>query len=81
MSKDIVSVAEKCEIPYQKEIMGSRTGTNADSIAVSGEGVRMGLISIPLRNMHTQAEIADIEDVINTAKLICEYISCRTEEC
>lgn len=81
MSKKLVSVAEKNEIPYQKEIMGSRTGTNADSIAVSGQGVKMGLLSIPQRNMHTQAEIIDINDVINTAKLIAGYISCRMEEC
>lgn len=81
MSKKLVSVAKMNKILYQHEIMGSRTGTNADSIAVSGEGVKMGLLSIPQRNMHTQAEIVDIEDVINTAKLIAEYISYRTEEC
>lgn len=81
MSKKLVSVAKMNKILYQQEIMGSRTGTNADSIAVSGEGVKMGLLSIPQRNMHTQAEIIDVEDVINTAKLIAEYISYRTEEC
>ncbi len=81
MSKDLVCAAEKSDIPYQKEIMGSKTGTNADNIAVSGDGVRMGLLSIPLRNMHTQAEISDIQDIINTAKLISEYLSSRMEEC
>ncbi len=81
MSKSLVSIAEKNEIPYQKEVMGSKTGTNADSIAVSGKGVKMGLLSIPQRNMHTQAEIIDVQDVINTAKLIAEYIIYRMEEC
>ncbi len=81
MSKKLVAVAEKSDIPYQKEIMGSRTGTNADSIAVSGNGVKMGLVSIPLRNMHTQAEIVDVEDIKNSAKLICEYIISEMEEC
>ncbi len=81
MSNDFVNVAEKNNIKYQKEIMGSRTGTNADCIAVSGFGVKMGLISIPLRNMHTSAEIVDIEDIKNTAKLISEYIMFRMEEC
>lgn len=81
MSKKLVSVAEKLNIPYQKEIMGSRTGTNADSIAVSGDGVKMGLVSIPLRNMHTQSEVVDIEDIKNSAKLICEYIISEMEEC
>lgn len=81
MSKKFVTAAENKNIPYQKEIMGGRTGTNADSIAVSGYGTKMGLLSIPQRNMHTQAEIVDINDVINTAKLISEYISYRMEEC
>ncbi len=81
MSKKLVSVSEEKSIPYQKEIMGGRTGTNADSIAVSGFGTKMGLISIPQRNMHTQAEVIDIQDVIATAKLISEYISLRMEEC
>ena len=81
MSKKLVAVAEKNNIEYQKEIMGSRTGTNADSIAVSGLGVKMGLVSIPLRNMHTQSEIVDIQDIKNTAKLICEYIMERMGEC
>lgn len=81
MSKELVSIAEKNNIAYQKEIMGSKTGTNADNISVSGFGVKMGLISIPLRNMHTQSEIIDLEDVKNTAKLICEYITYRMEEC
>lgn len=81
MSKKLVAVAEDKSIPYQKEIMGGRTGTNADSIAVSGVGTRMGLISIPQKNMHTQAEIVDVQDVFATAKLISEYITARMEEC
>ena len=81
MSKNLVAVAQKNDIPYQKEIMGSRTGTNADSIAVSGVGVKMGLVSIPQRNMHTQVEVIDVNDVIDTAKLIAEYLSYRMEEC
>ncbi len=81
MSKKLVSVADEKSILYQKEIMGSRTGTNADSIAVSGFGTKMGLISIPQRNMHTQAEIIDINDVMSAAALICEYIASGTEKC
>jgi len=81
MSRQLVSVAQKNDIKFQKEIMGSKTGTNADGIAVSGCGVKMGLVSIPLRNMHTQVEIVDVDDIRNTAKLICEYITERMEEC
>ncbi len=81
ISRSLVNLAEKNNIPFQREVMGSSTGTNADSISNVGVGVKTGLISIPLRNMHTQSEIVDIEDIKNTAKLICEYILFRMEEC
>lgn len=81
MSKTLTAVAQKNNIPFQKEIMGSSTGTTADYISVSGEGIKTALLSIPLRNMHTQAEIVDVEDIKNTAKLIAQYIIYRTEEC
>ncbi len=81
MSLNLVKLAEKKQIPYQREIMGSRTGTNADNISVSGCGIKTGLISIPLRNMHTAVEVVDINDIKNTALLICEYVFERMGKC
>ena len=54
--------------------MGSSTGTNADEICVSGKGTRMALLSIPQRNMHTAAEVVDVNDIEATAQLMAEYI-------
>lgn len=67
-------ISEEINIPYQNEVCSGLTGTNADSIAVSKSGVKTALVSIPEKNMHTQAEIVDIQDIENTAKLITEYI-------
>ena len=53
---------------------GSSTGTNADNIAVSRRGVRVGLISIPERYMHTPVEVVDLEDIQNTARLMAEFV-------
>ncbi len=65
---------KKHGIPYQPEAMGGRTGTNCDAIGVSRAGVRTGLISVPQRNMHTPAEVCDLADMENTARLIAAYI-------
>ena len=56
------------------EVMGGRTGTNADGINGSRGGVPCGLVSIPQRNMHTPAEICDLEDIENTARLLAAFI-------
>ena len=55
------------------------TGTNADVIAVTRAGVRTGLVSIPIRNMHTQAELADLGDAEAVAQLIAAYILSRED--
>ncbi len=67
------SLAEAHTIPYQIEVMGGETGTNADMIQGVRAGVPMGLVSIPQRYMHTPVEVVSLEDVENTAQLLCEY--------
>lgn len=79
MSNELMQAAEKNGIPYQIEVCPSSTGTNADVIAVSKQGIRTGLVSIPIRNMHTQAELADLRDVESTAQIIAAYIISKGE--
>ena len=74
ISQKLKATAEAKKIPYQLELMGDSTGTNADHIAISKGGIRTGLVSIPQRNMHTGVEVIAVDDVENTAKLIAEYI-------
>lgn len=78
LSKDIsskfVKLAKENNIPYQLEIMNSVTGTTADVITVSKKGARGGLLSVPLRYMHTPVEVVDVNDIENTAKLLALYI-------
>lgn len=74
MSEELIAVANENGIKYQTEICPSQTGTNADVISVSRAGIRTGLVSIPLRNMHTQAEVADLEDIEAVAQVIAGYI-------
>lgn len=80
MSNALISLAEENNIKYQTEICPSQTGTNADVISTAKTGIKTGLVSIPLRNMHTQAEVADIEDIESVAQVIAAYIIKKGEE-
>lgn len=75
MKDKLIAIAKEQELPYQLEIMGGKTGTNADDIGVTKEGVQTAMLSIPLRYMHTPAEVIDIDDVVTTAKLMTCYIT------
>lgn len=68
------SIAEQEGIPYQYDVMGGRTGTNADKITLSKSGIPCGLLSIPIRSMHTTVESLFIEDIVATAKLLAAYV-------
>ena len=69
----LTALCQKHDIPFQTEVMGGKTSTNADVISVTQSGIPTGLISIPLRNMHTPAETASLDDIEAVANLICAY--------
>lgn len=74
ISGNLIKIAKKQDIPYQYEIMGGKTGTNADHISITKSGIKTGLVSIPLRYMHSPVEIINLKDIKNTAKLLASYI-------
>ncbi len=72
--KQVISVAEKNKIPFQRAAASRATGTDTDAFAYSAEGVPSVLISLPLRYMHTTVEMCRKEDVENTVKLMFEML-------
>jgi endoglucanase len=55
--------AEAESIPFTIEVTRGTTSTDADAVYVSRRGVATGLVSIPLRSMHTPVETVDLRDV------------------
>lgn len=74
ISTRLCELAQKEGIPYQTEIMDGKTGTNADQIVISRGGVASGMVSIPIKYMHTPIETVHPDDVENSARLIAAYI-------
>jgi putative aminopeptidase FrvX len=72
--KQIIDVANKKKIPFQRQAVSRSTGTDTDSFAYSAEGVASALISLPLKYMHTTVETVHKDDVENVIKLIYEVL-------
>ena len=69
----LVGTANKLKIPYQLEGDPRPTGTDARAIQIARAGVATGLISVPLRYMHTPSEVVDLQDVENCVKLLVGF--------
>ncbi len=68
-------VAQEHRLPIQIEPIPGSSGTDAWAIQVSQAGVPTGLISIPLRYMHTSVETLDMQDVLDSGKLLAHFIA------
>lgn len=66
--------AEAEQIPYSIGASGNATHTDADSIQISRSGIPAGLVSIPLRYMHSPVEMVDLEDLENAVRLIVAFV-------
>ena len=74
MSDALYRLAKENNIPHSIEVMGGRTGTNVDALHTVRAGLPCALLSIPLRNMHTAAEVVDLRDIEAAAQLMAAYI-------
>jgi hypothetical protein len=63
--------ADEERIPYQLKAEGTSSPTDARMLQTSRGGVASGLLSVPLRYMHTPSEVLCLEDIQHT---ICAYI-------
>lgn len=71
----LIAVAEKNRIPVQHEAVSRSTSTDADVIYTSRDGVPTGLVSIPLRYMHSPVETICLDDVRHAARLVAAFIA------
>lgn len=69
----LVAAAEAEGIAYQIEAEPGVTGTDARAIQMARGGIPCGLISIPLRYMHTPTEVISLSDLEDAVKLIVRF--------
>ena len=60
-------------IPFTVTASARATGTDADAFHISRAGIPTGVVSVPLRYMHSPVEMVQLEDVDNAARLIAAF--------
>ena len=65
--------AKQNEIPVQVRGAPRATGTDANAMQLSREGVATALVSIPNRYMHSPVEVVSLDDLDRAARLLAEF--------
>jgi putative aminopeptidase FrvX len=71
----LADLADALEIPRQTEPLPGHSGTEAWHVQISREGIPTGIISLPIRNMHTPVEIIPVKDVARAARLMAHFVA------
>lgn len=70
LSRGIINLAKKNNIPCQVVVEPTGTGTNNDLLSITGKGARCVVMSLPLKSMHTTCESVNVEDVKNLSRIL-----------
>lgn len=72
--------ARNQEIPIQVRGAPRATGTDANVMQLSRDGVATGLIGIPNRYMHSPVEVVCLDDLDRAARLLAEFCASVNEQ-
>ncbi|MEM9656745.1 MAG: M42 family metallopeptidase, partial [Planctomycetota bacterium] len=65
--------ADAADLPVQMGAIGRGTGTDANAIQLSRQGVAAGLVSVPNRYMHSAVEMVSLKDLDMCADLLAGF--------
>ena len=72
--------AKKLDMAVQTEAASGHTGTDGDTMHLTGAGVPFALVSIPLRYMHNPDEVGSLKDIQDCVDLLAEFlVSCAPD--
>jgi putative aminopeptidase FrvX len=69
----LYATAEAEKISFAVEVSRGTTNTDADAVYLSRRGVATGLVSVPLRYMHSPVEMVDLEDIERAVQLVVAF--------
>jgi len=73
VSELLIQVAKEAGIEHTVGATGNSTSTDADGVQFTRSGIPTGLVSIPLRYMHSPVEMIDLADLEATVALITAF--------
>jgi len=72
--KLLSSVAKNNKIKVQYQAATGQTGYTPSYISPEEKGIRVLILGVPLRNMHTPVEIVDLRDLKSGAQLLTKFL-------
>ncbi|MYL70195.1 M20/M25/M40 family metallo-hydrolase [Halobacillus litoralis] len=78
INKLLESTAKSLDMDVQYELTPRMTGTDADKMRLTGKGVPVSLVSLPLRYMHSPVETVSVKDIEEEISLMVEMIKNMT---
>ena len=70
----LMAAAAAKSIPLQRAATPGRSGTDTDAIFTRAGGIPSGLLSLPIRYMHTTVELANIRDLRQISEVFAAMI-------
>ncbi|WP_106496824.1 M20/M25/M40 family metallo-hydrolase [Lentibacillus sp. Marseille-P4043] len=80
INKLLEKTARKLNMHVQYELTPRMTGTDADKMRLTGRGVPVSLVSLPLRYMHSPVETSSLKDIDEEIELLVTMIASLTGE-
>lgn len=74
------TLGQKLNMDVQYELTPRMTGTDADKMRLTGSGVPVSLVSLPLRYMHSPVETVSMKDIEEEIELLVDMIAGMTGE-
>ena len=75
MANMLKKVVVQKEIPFTCAATGGSTGTNANRLWMTGDGVPTVLVSLPIKNMHSSTEVLDLRDAQAVADVVSAFVA------
>jgi putative aminopeptidase FrvX len=73
VTEALIDAAEAEGIPHVLEAVSRGTGTDADTVYMQRAGIPTGLVSVPVRNLHSPGEMVDLTDVEAAIRLLAGF--------
>jgi len=75
VTQRLFAAAKKARLSHQTIGVPAASGTDAWAIQLARGGVATGLVSVPLRYMHTPIEVLHLKDLEAAAKLLTAFVA------
>ncbi len=72
-----ISLCREGGIPYTIDACPGGTGTNANVLGIAADGISTVLCSLPIKSMHTSAEVLDLGDAQALADVVAAFIQSK----